>query len=153
MCKIRSAQGKSKSPKHLYFDNATSPETATAPPVDFAIHPETGMIQQVTFFIMGRCNHTRPKGIPDSSHKGILRITDEQFIKKYDVSLFGVYQTFFSEQDIYLMSLSSVKGKIESYQLGLNNCIYIDECGSFIGLSLKDITQNEQELLIQAEVV
>ena len=128
---------------HYFFVTNCKTMEARKPPLDIAIHPETGSIDYISFFAKNENLHrNRNNRIIREVNKHVI-VQDSRFnYDHYQIDEERIIDLTFSKNSVSAIDRDST-GIITSYIINNENKILFDEKSNFVGVELSNITMVE----------
>lgn len=131
---------------HYYFENGIKP------PLDFAINPESNMIEYVTFFIQDEIVKTENPNCDIEFCSTNIIIEDGDFSENfYEKNIHKEFDVYLYNRAIYIIE-KNIIGNIVGYELNKSVMILINSNNKFSGIIIR-IGDEELNILKHAEVL
>lgn len=131
---------------HYYFENGIKP------PLDFAINPESNMIEYITFFIQDEIIKTEKPNFDIKFRKTNITIVDRDFSENfYEKNIHKEFDIFLYNRSIYIID-KNIIDNIIGYELNGAVKILINSNNKFSGIILQ-IGDKELNILRCAKVL
>lgn len=133
---------------HFFYENGKKP------PLDVAVCPKDGTLEYISFFWQDEKVINENKSFDISyNYENILLSDDKLSFDKPSLSYKKEFDSFIYDNNVYIINNGVINSKIDAYYLKDDVWMLFSDANDFVGIEIKNITEEEKKQLQESACI
>ena len=133
---------------HFFYENGKKP------PIDVAVCPKDGTLEYISFFWQDEKVINENKSFDISyNNESILLSDDKLSFDEPSLSYKKEFDSFISDNNVYIINNGVINSKIDAYYLEDDVWMLFSDANDFVGIEIKNITEEEKKQLQESACI